>query len=189
METPASRGGAGKYVLIAIGVVAVLSLAGFAFWYFAIRSKAPVVPATVVEPVVQPTPAAVMEPEPTSSAATPSDTAAETVVTPITTPPEGTNIPLPDSITTETTTVVEPIPEEDTDQDGLSDRREVELGTDPNKADTDGDGLNDGDEVLKFGTNPLNPDTDGDSFSDGQEIQNSYNPRGPGSCSKTDCSL
>jgi outer membrane protein OmpA-like peptidoglycan-associated protein len=58
----------------------------------------------------------------------------------------------------------------DKDQDGLIKREELELGTDPNKADTDGDGLNDGEEVHKYHTNPLKVDTDGDGLSDYDEI-------------------
>ncbi len=42
----------------------------------------------------------------------------------------------------------------DTDEDGLSDLREVELGTDPNNPDSDGDGYLDGEEV-SGGYNPL----------------------------------
>lgn len=42
----------------------------------------------------------------------------------------------------------------DSDRDGLSDAREVELGTDPRNADTDGDGYLDGQEV-EGGFNPL----------------------------------
>lgn len=42
-------------------------------------------------------------------------------------------------------------------------------GTDPLKADTDGDGLTDGDEVDRK-SDPLNPDTDGDGLTDGEEI-------------------
>ena len=58
----------------------------------------------------------------------------------------------------------------DTDDDGLSDREEVEeTGTDPTHADTDGDGLSDGDEI-DAGTDPHEADTDGDGFSDGDEI-------------------
>lgn len=68
----------------------------------------------------------------------------------------------------------------DSDKDGLDDVREQELGTDPNKTDTDSDGLTDGDEVLIWKTNPLNPDTDGDSYMDGEEVRNGYNPSGPG---------
>ena len=59
----------------------------------------------------------------------------------------------------------------DSDGDGLSDRREEELGTDPFNPDTDGDGLTDGEEVLKFGTDPLNPDTDYDGLKDGEEVR------------------
>ncbi len=43
----------------------------------------------------------------------------------------------------------------DTDSDGLSDRREINLGTNPYLADTDGDSYSDGLEVLDLGTNPL----------------------------------
>ncbi len=68
----------------------------------------------------------------------------------------------------------------DKDGDGLDDQREIEIGTDPNNWDTDGDELSDGDEVIIWKTDPLNPDTDGDSFLDGAEIKSGYNPAGPG---------
>ncbi len=58
----------------------------------------------------------------------------------------------------------------DDDKDGLTLDEEEALGTDPKKADTDGDGLSDGDEVNKFKTNPLNNDTDGDGLKDNDEI-------------------
>jgi outer membrane protein OmpA-like peptidoglycan-associated protein len=58
----------------------------------------------------------------------------------------------------------------DDDNDGLFSDRERQLGTDPMNPDTDGDGLTDGDEVLKYSTNPLNKDTDGDGLSDGDEV-------------------
>ncbi|MBI2441692.1 MAG: hypothetical protein HYV35_10010, partial [Lentisphaerae bacterium] len=58
----------------------------------------------------------------------------------------------------------------DTDGDGLSDWREVALGTNPYDPDSDNDGLLDGWEVA-HGLNPLNPDTDGDGYSDGMEVQ------------------
>ncbi|MEL6180085.1 MAG: DUF4215 domain-containing protein, partial [Myxococcota bacterium] len=55
--------------------------------------------------------------------------------------------------------------DEDSDNDGLSDRYEDEVTqTDPNDADSDDDGLDDGTEVL--GENPTNP-TDADSDDDG----------------------
>lgn len=68
----------------------------------------------------------------------------------------------------------------DSDKDGLDDVREKEIGADPFKADTDNDGLTDGDEVIIWKTNPLNPDTDTDSYKDGEEVRNGYNPLGPG---------
>ncbi len=55
----------------------------------------------------------------------------------------------------------------DSDGDGLFDKDEAALGTDPYNPDTDGDGLSDGDEVFKFKTDPLNPDSDFDGLSDG----------------------
>jgi hypothetical protein len=58
----------------------------------------------------------------------------------------------------------------DTDGDGLTDGEEITLGTNPLNPDTDGDGLSDGDEVHIYGTDPLNPDTDGDGLSDGLEV-------------------
>ncbi|PLX20665.1 hypothetical protein C0584_05495 [Candidatus Parcubacteria bacterium] len=68
----------------------------------------------------------------------------------------------------------------DTDGDGLSDAREMELGTRVDNIDTDGDGLFDREEVEVYKTNPKNADTDGDSFSDGSEVQAGYNPNGAG---------
>lgn len=60
--------------------------------------------------------------------------------------------------------------DEDNDNDGLLDSKEKELGTDPWNADTDGDGLKDGEEVDTLKTDPLKPDTDGDGLSDGDEV-------------------
>jgi len=88
----------------------------------------------------------------------------------------------------------------DTDADGLTAAEERFYGTDPETADSDGDGFNDGEEVRagfdplgpgkldsdndgfpdpderEFGSDPFNPDTDGDGYSDGDEIENGYNP-------------
>ena len=59
----------------------------------------------------------------------------------------------------------------DTDDDGLNDGDEVNVhGTSPTVADTDGDGLSDGVEVNTHGTNPTVADTDGDGLSDGAEV-------------------
>jgi len=61
----------------------------------------------------------------------------------------------------------------DSDMDGLTGREEEELGTDPENADTDGDGLKDGEEVNTHITDPKNPDTDSDGLTDSEEI-NTY---------------
>lgn len=65
----------------------------------------------------------------------------------------------------------------DTDRDGLTDSRERTLGTDPLRADSDGDGVTDGDEVGGdrnpfggCGTDPLRADTDRDGLRDGREL-------------------
>lgn len=98
---------------------------------------------------------------------------------------------------------VKPIPSSDMDKDGLTYDQELTLGTDPNNADTDGDGLTDGEEVnthktspknfdtdgdgltdgeevKTYKTNPLKKDTDGDTYSDGVEVKGGYNPLGSG---------
>lgn len=59
---------------------------------------------------------------------------------------------------------------EDPDQDDLSNLEEQAAGTDPTKADTDGDGLSDSAEVNVHGTDPLNTDSDDDGLSDGVEV-------------------
>jgi outer membrane protein OmpA-like peptidoglycan-associated protein len=58
----------------------------------------------------------------------------------------------------------------DPDKDGLTNDQEKEFGTDKNNPDTDGDGLTDGEEVLKYKTSPTKADTDGDGLNDGQEV-------------------
>jgi len=58
----------------------------------------------------------------------------------------------------------------DNDKDGLTKREELQLGTDPNNPDTDGDGLNDGEEINQYKTDPLKADTDGDGLNDGEEV-------------------
>ena len=73
----------------------------------------------------------------------------------------------------------------DTDSDGILDAYETgtgiyvslsNTGSNPTVADTDGDGLNDGDEVKQYGSNPNIKDSDGDGFEDGFEVYTGYNP-------------
>ena len=58
----------------------------------------------------------------------------------------------------------------DLDKDGLPDTDEYLAGTDPTKADTDGDGLSDAEEVQTHGTDPLKADSDGDGLTDSEEV-------------------
>ncbi|MHA1464931.1 MAG: hypothetical protein ACTSQ2_07575 [Candidatus Heimdallarchaeaceae archaeon] len=65
----------------------------------------------------------------------------------------------------------------DTDGDGLNDYDEVMVYcTDPTTSDTDGDGLDDDEEINYFLTDPTKLDTDGDWMPDGWEIDNFLNP-------------
>jgi len=70
-------------------------------------------------------------------------------------------------------------PNSDSDGDGLNDWDEVQLGTNPNASDSDGDGMPDGWEVAN-GLNPNSNDASGDPDNDGlsnlQEYQHSTNP-------------
>ena len=65
---------------------------------------------------------------------------------------------------------------EDFDNDDLLNTQELQLGTELCFEDTDGDNLNDGDEVNVYGTDPLVPDTDGDGIKDGDEVSIGKNP-------------
>ena len=58
----------------------------------------------------------------------------------------------------------------DRDHDGLSKRMERRLGTNPRIADSDGDGINDGQEVYRTNTDPSDADSDDDGVSDSREI-------------------
>ena len=57
----------------------------------------------------------------------------------------------------------------DTDEDGLPNLIEKEIGSDPYNPDTDGDGLPDGYEALTLGTDPTKPDTDDNGVLDCDE--------------------
>lgn len=72
------------------------------------------------------------------------------------------------------------IPEDETivdsDNDGLTNAQEKELGTNPYSADTDGDGLPDKFEIEQTKTDPLKKDTDGDGINDGDELDLGLDP-------------
>ena len=63
----------------------------------------------------------------------------------------------------------------DTDGDGLNDLEEYNLSTDPGIADSDGDGMDDLEEVMA-GTDPTHFDSDGDTLDDGLEVEIGSNP-------------
>lgn len=58
----------------------------------------------------------------------------------------------------------------DDDNDGLTEKEEKQIGTNPKISDTDSDGLNDGDEILKYKTDPLTADSDKDGLNDSEEV-------------------
>jgi len=60
--------------------------------------------------------------------------------------------------------------ETDLDADNEPDALEADLGLDPSNADTDADGVADGDELNIYKTDPTLFDTDGDGVSDGEEL-------------------
>jgi len=67
----------------------------------------------------------------------------------------------------------EPLPiGTDDDGDGANIAVEREYGSDPNKTDSDGDGVYDGLEIFSLGTMPTKRDTDGDGLIDGIEDRN-----------------
>ncbi len=66
----------------------------------------------------------------------------------------------------------------DPDHDGLTNLEEYQANTDPNNADTDADGIADGDEVHIFDLNPLNNDTGGNpKFLDGIQPKTHWNAK------------
>ncbi len=66
--------------------------------------------------------------------------------------------------------------EDDYDGDGLTLDQEYRNNTDPFIADTDGDRMNDYQEIMVYGTNPMINDTDGDGMSDQSEVSLGLNP-------------
>jgi len=67
-------------------------------------------------------------------------------------------------------------PGTDEEPDGLTNLEEWQNLTRPMVADTDSDGLEDGEEVDTYSTDPTNKDTDGDGYDDKFEVTNSSDP-------------
>jgi hypothetical protein len=74
-------------------------------------------------------------------------------------PKDGVSKPQIMSLAGDVSIIVDPIGgggDFDNDKDSLGNKYEISIGTDPNTADSDGDGINDGDEVAA-GSSPTNP--------------------------------
>ena len=67
----------------------------------------------------------------------------------------------------------------DTDNDGLTDGEEWLWGVSSQTDDSDNDGLPDYQEWSIYHTDPYNPDTDGDGWTDGEEVLSLTNPSDP----------
>jgi parallel beta-helix repeat protein len=59
---------------------------------------------------------------------------------------------------------------------GYSDIIDVEVEIVSRTSDSDGDGLNDYEEIFTYGTDPANTDSDGDGYTDGEEVERSTDP-------------
>lgn len=70
-------------------------------------------------------------------------------------------------------------PNDDSDDDTLSNFDEFYRGLDPSSGDSDNDGLDDQEEI-QIGTDPLNTDSDNDGITDGWEMNNGGNPADSG---------
>lgn len=66
--------------------------------------------------------------------------------------------------------------EEDTDGDGINNRDEIDRGTDPLNSDTDRDNLTDYEELYQYHTDPVLEDTDGDGLMDYDDIKLGFSP-------------
>ena len=67
-------------------------------------------------------------------------------------------------------------PDIDEDGDGIINSVEDTYGTDFFHADSDGDGLDDYQELMIYGTDPQNMDSDSDNIDDGVEVQSGFDP-------------
>lgn len=164
-QLPSRQGvGKGKMLMIVLIITIILVLAGFVAYY--VMSQ-PVTQNSVVDAV--------------------SDTGVTDAHQSVTTSQDdvipNNNVPQQEEdqpVTSSPSMTSNPASLLDSDGDGLTNARELEVGTSVTKADTDGDGLGDREEVEVYGTDPRKVDTDGDSYLDGQEVAGGYNPNGPG---------
>lgn len=159
-----SHGGGGsmKMILIVVGIVVIFGASGFFAYRIMVQ---PAADNSVVDAVPDTgvTDTDTQTPDASDVPAVPAEAPAAPAAV----------VPVP-TVTTNPASLL------DSDGDGLTNARELEVGTSVTKADTDGDGLGDREEVEVYGTDPRNPDTDGDGYLDGQEVSGGYNPNGPG---------
>lgn len=161
-------GGKMKIVLIVAGIILILGVSGFFAYRIMVQPAAD-------NSVVNSVPDIGVD---DSNAVVPDSDTSATPSVPIVPEPDSEVIP---AVTTPTpTSTKNPASLLDSDGDGLTNARELEVGTSVTKADTDGDGLGDREEVEVYGTDPRRPDTDGDGYLDGQEVSGGYNPNGEG---------
>ena len=78
-------------------------------------------------------------------------------------------------------------PDGDHDCDGITNKEESVLFTNPLDNDSDNDGLGDFEEINTYTTNPVNPDSDNDSIPDGWEILHGFDPLTPDASDDPDC--
>ncbi len=127
------------------------------------------------EPTVAPTEEPTAEPTVVPTEAPTQESTVEPTVAPTLQPTQAPTEVVADTATGEeeppfALEVIENDPGTDSDSDGLTDLLEEFYGTDPDVADTDGDGINDFNELAEYGTDPLLADTDDDGINDFNEV-------------------
>lgn len=128
IKMPKSGGGGKKFLLIPAAILILAIIAG-AVWFLFFKEKKDDV---VDQPIIT-------EPEPT-------------VVADVTTPGDW----LSKYFKSETCTELNICGDKaDPDRDGMSNKEEFDAGTDPNNADSDSEGISDGDEKFVFNSDPL----------------------------------
>ncbi len=164
IQTPPHSGGGSRTWLVVLIVIVIAAVVAVGGWFAYQQFVAPMMDAS---PTPQP---AVTDTTNANRQPLNDDLMAD----------EDVVMPSDDVMMVEDDTTAPVVVDRDSDLDGLSDRQEDALGTDPRLADTDLDGLFDQEEVNVYETDPLDNDTDGDGFLDGEEVKNGYDPNGPG---------
>lgn len=162
----------GNFVITAVDDDAIV-LVGVVSAFVEVEAEAPesarpslaATPSLAASPSVSPSPSASPSPSPSANAS-PSES-------PSTSPSPSAS---PSASMSPSASPSPSGPPMDSDQDGLTDEEEQQIGSNPLSADTDGDGLPDFNEVFQHGTDPTNIDTDGDGINDHDETVLGTNP-------------